>query len=89
MALQGGRQGIPAGHPEVCRSPGVPELGSGPRKTGGGEEGVPLGGREGQMATVGVLGVPDVGRYWPQSPRSKAFRMAGRGHRLYPGCPSP
>ena len=60
VALQGGRQGIPAGHPEVCwcRSPEVPGLGSGPRKTGGGEEGVPLGGREGQVATVGVLGIP-------------------------------
>src|SRR5699024_56791 len=54
VALQGGRQGIPAGHPEVCRSrsPGVPGLGSGPRKTGGGEEGVPLGGWEGQVAAV-------------------------------------
>lgn len=60
VALQGGRQGIPAGHPEVCRSrsPGVPGLGSGPRKTGGGEEGVPLGGWEGQVAAVGVLGIP-------------------------------
>src|SRR5699024_3660963 len=54
------RQGIPVGHPGVCWcwSPGVPGLGSGPRKTGGGEEGVPLGGREGQVATVGVLGIP-------------------------------
>src|SRR5699024_2834681 len=54
------RQGIPVGHPGVCWcwSPGVPGRGSGPRKTGGGGEGVPLGGRAGQVATVGVLGIP-------------------------------
>lgn len=46
---------FPVGHPGVCRC----RAGSGLRGSGGGEEGVPFGGGEGEVSIGGVLGVPD------------------------------